>query len=442
MADNQLMRAGGADASIYSGYGEMPNALQMMGVMQAQENARTANELQKLELANKQLGALRSSFSSLASKGDLSHGDIISEASRLVAAGIVPREMAAREIQASQAFANDPAKLKQFVTGHLTNIVGAQEQLNLAYPNAVPMNTGDRTIYTQPNRLTGSVGVARGSAAVIPNEAGPESRMVQDTTVDPSTGANVAIPRGSRFDTRGNVKPVTVAPQAGGGTAPAGALQTSQTANFQAGQKAYSEDLSGAATRVSGTQPLLKAIPLLESLGAAGAGPGSEAWNRAKNFLVTQGVLNENASNADVRDEVKKYLNQYVGKSGVAQRSDMGQALAEQSSPNLGTAQKATLELARNAIAYDRMEAARPLSYKDKPDGYLKYKAEWTQTQDPRAYRIDLMPITDRAELMKSELAKLKGGKPEEKKSAERFFRSLRNAHSTIYAPDGGANAP
>ena len=121
----------------------------------------------------------------------------------------------------------------------------------------------------------------------------------------------------------------------------------------------------------------------------------------------------------------------------------MGQLQQQVSSPNLETANKATVALTQNAIAADRMEAARPKAYaSDDLSGYGQFKAGYTQGQDLRAFKVDLMAPAERASLMQDMKAKLGSTDPSTKAEAKKFWSSLQNAHNAGVLnamPSGGA---
>lgn len=204
------------------------------------------------------------------------------------------------------------------------------------------------------------------------------------------------------------------------------------------GRDDYRADLNNSSAKMQGVQPLLSALPLIAQLGDTGSGPGTKGFQQAKSALVSAGIIPADATDVAVRDEATKYLNQYVTRSGIAQRSDMGTLVSQQASPNLETSNAATLALTRNAIAQDRMDAARPLAYgSDDLSGYSKFKGGWTQSQDSKAYQLDIMPAADRAALVQQMQAKAKSSNPADRAAGLRFFSSLKNAMLVGARPPG-----
>lgn len=233
---------------------------------------------------------------------------------------------------------------------------------------------------------------------------------------------------------RGMGHPVVAGPGLAGAALQGGAPQPTvpgvagPSPMLGAGLKAYQDDQASASAKMDGVRSLTQALPLVQQLGATGSGPGTAAFQKAKSTLVSAGILSPDTPDVAAYDEAKKYLSQYVSKSALAGRSDMGQLQAQASSPNLETSNAATLALAQNAIAADRMDAARPKAFEatgnDNLASYGQFKAGYTQGQDLRAYKIDLMPQADRMALIAQ--MKAKKDTPE----GQRFWRSLQNAHN------------
>lgn len=430
---------GSVDTSMYANaVPDQPNMLTQLSGLISAKNALTQGDLAQNELAQRRLGLLHNELSALRTIPNPTMDNVNEIASRLVANGI-PQEIVAPEVRRIQAAGGTPQAIHAAADRHISAALDAMGRYGAAYGTPSERNTGgeQRTVFVNPMR--GTVTTAGGNAGVLQNTMAPGDA----NTIQPMVGADGRVVNRTKQQ---NVDIVTGrsalnngfrgrGAQPGAPTAPGGGVE-GPGPNFEAGLKALNEDKQNAAAKIQGTQPLLNALPLLSQLGTSAAGPGSQAFNKIKSSLITAGILPPNVSDAAVRQEAQKYLNQYVSKSGIAQRSDMGTLAAQSSSPNLETSLPATLELTRNAIASDRMEAARPLAYGNKaPDGYLDHKATFGQNQDLRAYQIDIMPPAQRQKLLDDMIAKK--DTPEGKK----FFNSLRAAHAGIYQPGSSSNA-
>lgn len=280
-------------------------------------------------------------------------------------------------------------------------------------------------VSTSAGKFTPTVGqFFRGATA-----GGPTATAADGTPVQTDRQGNAVSP------TTGQKAPNAVPPP-GVQTGPA--MGTSE--NIQTNINAYNADQNLATARLSNARNLTTAIPMMEQVGAGAAGPGSQPWNQVKSFLVTQGFINPNSSDVNVRQEIAKYLYKYVSTNPVAARSDEAQNLAAASSPNLDLAMTAALHLAKSAVGFDRMDSAVTKAYdlahpgqpQAGPD-YLKFKTDYTASHDPRAFSFDLLDPTEQRKLVGS-----LGGK--NSSDYKKFVNSLQTAHDTgmVAAPNGG----
>jgi hypothetical protein len=183
---------------------------------------------------------------------------------------------------------------------------------------------------------------------------------------------------------------------------------------------------------------LQAAIPLMDQLGQSAAGPGSDAWNKAKAGLITLGIVPANATDAEIRQETNKYLHRVVQDLPSANRSDAAQSLADVSNPSLDTNLNATRKLARSALAFSRMDSALPIIYDKRHPGaaaapdYTSAKSKWYQSQDPRAYSFDTDSYEDQQKTLKEigpPVFKDNKGKETPNPAYQKFRNSLQSAH-------------
>lgn len=166
----------------------------------------------------------------------------------------------------------------------------------------------------------------------------------------------------------------------------------------------YTKDQAQSAATVANLRPLQQALPLIQQLGNTQFGPTSPEFTKAKATLASLGIIDPNTSDGSVRQEVGKYLLRYASQANAAGRSDQALSAALGSNPNADTMMKpAVLNLVRNQIGMDRMDAARPLAVGG-AQGYLSQgvKAKYNTAVDPRAFSFDLMSPAERADLQKS----------------------------------------
>lgn len=190
---------------------------------------------------------------------------------------------------------------------------------------------------------------------------------------------------------------------------------------FEEGKKQLVEDQNLATQKLTGIKNAQKALALLPGVDS---GPGTGPYQQALAFLKAQGVLATDPKDKTVvYQEINKYLNRYVQQSGLSQRSDAAQALAENSNPNLMTQlNPALINLTRNAIALDKVEAARPNAFGSKDySKYGEHRSSFPQSQDERAYGMSDLPKPEAQKLYKEMLDKAKAGDPE----GIKFIKSL-----------------
>ncbi|MCJ2039547.1 hypothetical protein MKK55_11430 [Methylobacterium sp. J-059] len=434
MPERSAAGISGFDTSMYATKPpETPNMLTQLSGLASVQNAMTQGQLGQTELTSRRLSLLHNELSSLYTHDNPTMADVNAVGDRLVANGF-PQELVAREVQAMQAAGGSPQAIKATAARHISAALDAGQRFQAGTGTMQTRDVGGQLQTVVENPMRGTVEPARGGAAAMdkgmtPGDANTIQPMVDSSgrVVNRTKQQNVDIVTGraglnNAFKGRGA--------QAAPAAAPGGGVEAPGP-NFEPGLKALNEDKQGSTTKLDAVRPLTQAIPLIQGLTNSAAGPGSQAFSQIKSRLITLGIVPANATDVVARQEVQKYLNAYVAKSGIAQRSDMGTTVAQSSSPNLDVSLPATLELARNAVAADRLEASRPLSFKGKPDDYIDHKARYGQQQDIRAYGIDMMKPADRNALLKDMLAK------KDTPEGKRFFDSLNNAHGAIYSAGG-----
>lgn len=197
---------------------------------------------------------------------------------------------------------------------------------------------------------------------------------------------------------------------------------------FEEGKK----NLNEAQLRASGlnqtNKPAIQALNVLKDVKLA-TGPGTAQVNDLMAGLKAFGLVDTKFENdpTAARQELEKKLAQFVGNSPIAGRSDAAQTLAEAGSPNpKKQILPALIKLTRDAIALNRVEAAKALTFKG--NDYTKvgeHFANFPQSIDEKAFGLDLMEPKERDGLVKKMALQYKNGNASEKKSAEKFLRSL-----------------
>lgn len=446
MADeiNRLLKAGsgGADASIYSGYGEQPNALAIMGGMQQLQNSRTQNQIQQFDLANRQLGAIQNQLGALASKQDLTFDDVIGLGARMSASGLMPREAVSQELQNLSRYQNDPEGLRKALGVHISAIGDAQLKLQTAYGSSSRLDMGGHNvgIRTFP---TGGTSFDTGDAGRVPYTLNPGQKTQTQDYVDPGTGAGRKSPIGELYDERGNFVgtggipvnrggPRGPAPVSGGGGAPsapgsapspanAGPAAASPAVTSQAGSLPTSlgpaaardietsanefttmrNDLAPSRDRVFGL------VSALDAVRGTNVGPGTSGRQKllsAVNALpggIGKGLVPDGSNLSDY-DVAKKYLAQVRTARPGAGRSDASLAAAGEGSPNVESMSKeALVKVATTMVGQERMRQAQTIDFinrKGDPGQFSNHAAqEYSKSNDPEAFALGAMTPPERA---------------------------------------------
>ena len=177
----------------------------------------------------------------------------------------------------------------------------------------------------------------------------------------------------------------------------------SQPPAFEEGKKQYAEDIAQASQTLQAIKPAQQALKLMDPeviKGLSGTGPIAEKTTKILSALQGVGILNTTEPVA-ARQELTKKLAQYVGTSPLGNRSDAAQALKEAGSPNPNVQTlPALVNLTRDAIALDRVNAAKALAFDDKDfSKYLQHKGSFANNIDERAFKLDVMPKDERDKL-------------------------------------------
>lgn len=208
-------------------------------------------------------------------------------------------------------------------------------------------------------------------------------------------------------------------------------IAPSQPVQFESGRTALNEDLASGSARLQAIKQPQQALKMMtpEVLsGLTGTGPIGDKIT--KTISAVGGVLGLPKNLDDrvaARQEIVKKMNAYVSNSPVAGRSDAAQILAEASSPNPNQQSlKALVNLTRDAIALDRVHAAKSLDFALDEKGnqaknlnYSEYpvkRGKFPNAVDEDAFKLDLMSREEREELQER--------KEKESPTAQQKFRT------------------
>lgn len=439
------------DTSSYPKASLPVNPLEVAGkvgqLYQQQQNLqRGAVELdsEKLALVNNRYKAISSQIAALANDPNLTPDKVVQTFNSQLKSGVIDQNMYNQEVG---EMPKDPSQLKPWLEDRLMRGQEIMNAINFQYGQPGMMNTGNaqQPVVQSPRFGVRSTGLPIATQppptqteydennkprfrGVQPAQAAPG--MV--TAPPPKPGLPVASPA-SPVKTTGPTGPtIDRTPEtptsfdnrfAGAYDKPRGAAAGPEPM-FDEGKTQYSKDIELATQKLTNIKPALLALDLIPGLRT---GPGTETWNKAVAALKANGIIPTEVKNdpTAIYQEVDKYLHQYL--KGRGDRSDADLIAAEKASPNPGTQiNSALLKLAQTAVAQDRIEAARALSYKDKNyANYPQYRGSFPASMDERAFIVDKMTPEQKQDLAK-EIAKMT---PAQK---ERFIKSLKVYEDTI----------
>lgn len=437
----------------------MLDTAQQLGQMEQQKVNVDAS---KLKLLNERFGIMNAELSTMANDPNITRDQVLGRIDHLAKLGFFPPDIV-------QKFASEVPNDQKMVKGYLETTLKrgmtVQEKLNQLY--GVPGTVDDGQTST-PVGVSQMQGVRRTGPGIQRQEP-PDTIVVKDgqsrrlgpqpyqtpsgTGSNPLPVAPHAVPgtppvmqpgpindpriQGPSANFGGQVLGAAVEPPAGfndrfgAAYEPRGSIASTPPL-FEEGKKQFVEDQNLATSRMQSAKPALQALAMMEGLRT---GPGTETWNKAVAFMKANGILNiENDKDPTaVYQEVNKKLNQYVAGSGLAQRSDAAQILAQQSNPNVQSQiNPALIKLTRDAVILDRVEAARANAFEGKDfSKYGNHRSTFPQSVDERAFGLDLMPAKERQAL----IADMK--KKQNTAEGKRFKRSLEIADKQgFYAID------
>lgn len=420
---------GGVDTSSYRPY-QPQNMLEQVGGMVHVAREAQGLKSDQYDLATRQLGTLRSTLSSLLANPNVSSKEVIEAGGKLAAEGIVTPQMLATELA---GMPQDPNGLRQWLTGHLANTMDTEQKLHQFYGSNGLIDNGTtlQPVIQRSPMMGGGVvnagggiqkGLTPGEQVAPQHVVGPNGQpgIVTTSEFARSRGLNVpgaAVPAPAPGKvTSAPLQPLPPTPTA----LPPGQGEAQQQVGAGSGQQ-LDTDMKAARSLPDRTFGLVHAIPALERLGTTGTGPTSEGLHDFVSAMQTLGVPIADPNRVKDYDEARKYLVDWVNRSGNTGTNDKLAAMFA-GSPSVGISNAAAVDIAKSAVALERMKSAAPLAFQKtglSADQYTRWAQQWAQQQDPRAYGFDLMAPDERAKFVKSL-------SPREK---AQFVASLRTAH-------------
>lgn len=395
---------------------------------------------QKLDNANQGLTYLTRAMTSLGPDATKEQYKAVGE--NAVRMGLVP----AQQLQVWNERVDAAPNSKTFYNEVITAAASHQEAINYHLGQGVNVSNG-QTVTPAVTSVKPGFGVRPITAPIqqqIPptaevatpagNQAlGPQNARTPEGTLPiqgglPGQYTPSSVPRASRLPIADrNAADAGANPTAfenKNGYKPTGPM-TSQAPMFEEGKKQLAEDQELATQKLTSIKPALQALPLMKDLRT---GPGTAAWTTAVAALKANNIISTDANDPTaIRQEVNKKLADYLRSSPVGQRSDAAQALSQSASPDPnGQINQALVKLTKDAIALDRVQAARAAAFENNDySKYGNYRANFPAQIDERAFGIDLMEPKERQALIKDMREKAAKGTAE----GLRFKKSLEIAY-------------
>lgn len=418
------------------------------GAQQIQRN-NIAIDSDKLDLFNKHSNTVKRGLGGLLAtpEGELTFDHVNNQYKKFIDAGIMTPEQYAKEVSSmpTQAGSKSPqeyeGKVRKFLGAQLLQAQETGEMINQFAGRPADKDAGNQTVFGTENGITvGEHGLGRKTfqqqGSSLGRNPAPGTSGV-DQNNNPAFQQNAPpqyiAPPGSvqsKLPVAQDVGPANAASNQERVNQGGGAFRPAPPTNFTEGKEQYNKDIGVATDRLTQIKPAQQALKLMTPEILSGlTGTGPIADKLTKGISAVNGVFGLKGDLADkvaARQEIVKKMNKYVSNSSVAGRSDAAQTLAEASSPNPNVQSlKALVNLTRDAIASDRVEAARALSFENKGNNYNEYqfhRAEFPNAIDSDAFKLDLMPAKERDELIE----KMKNS--DNKTERERFINSLKIA--------------
>jgi hypothetical protein len=223
----------------------------------------------------------------------------------------------------------------------------------------------------------------------------------------PVAGGAAPVPG---LPTTGRIQPTASAP---GG--PATGAAASPPLGTQQEAEAAAVHAGAARERANNYQSTIFPIEgALTSLQGADTGKGGEVLNTIRSYLgdtplkYVSDFLPSTFSDQDKRtlyDEAQKYTTgMAIGGPG-GSRSDAGSQASAAANPNVHISNAAAVAVTKSILAQRRMDQTGTLAFNNSglpANQYDQFMNSWNTQQDPRAYAIDKMDPTDRANMAQS----------------------------------------
>lgn len=455
-----------------------PSFLDTASKLQGLQTGAISNQQQQLALIQQRFKAVAGQIPGLLSKPDLNQNDIQQFYQNNVKNGFITDDQAAMKLsQLPPTQGMPPAQaaltLKNHMGNELQQAQSTMEALQYHLGQGGSVDNGASINPTLSSPKPGFAGNPQAGGVIQPQPGIPTQPPVTQGYPSPGGDGNPPVgtpvlrqpsapPTGLPTQPGGSIlpfKPGTAPPQimGTGGVPTAGAptavptqkfIATGNPPQFAEGQKQLAADQDMATQRLTAIKQAQQALPLMKGIMS---GPTTGTFTNALATAKAYGIIPTSVNDPVIaRQEVLKKLNAYVASSPLAGRSDAGLLQTEASSPNPNIQNLPALtKLTQDAIALDRVQAARAGAFTKTANGppdangkptqiqvpeddlskYPTHRSTFPAQVDERAFGLDNMEPKERDELMANMTKGLnrtdKNGKPNPTFEAKKFFKSL-----------------
>lgn len=406
----------------------------------------------KFELVQKQLQQMQSMFGTLALKKDLAAGDIHDVAARGAALGLWSPQQAAVELG---NMPNTPEGLRQYVTGHLANVMSAQERFNQQNPQPQWIDNGankypiaqsglnpEPRVVGQPMRNDVPPTVAHAPTQIGMQDGRPlmgtQNQFNERATGQPLPGYPTTQDRpagANGYPTRQPMQqqqPSPVTPNAvptvqapplnrAPGQMPGGGILMGQPLGQHeaaSGEGSAIGGMIGELGKAVNTSPQRKAAlsNLSGLLDQFTSGPGMTDWNKVKtgvnaNLPLPAGWEMFNPKNIASQEEFRKQAvqlaqQQFAAIGGTGTDEKFGSAVQTSPSEELSKmGNKGIIALLRgneDALSIKAKEWQKWREAGNGPETLPAFNNAFNKSYDPRTFQFKHMKPDDRAAMVKS----------------------------------------
>ncbi len=404
-----------------SSYPKPPAPVNMLDQMQkwgALDQQKLQIEAGKLELVQKQLGAMSSELSNMLDTPNMTKDQAVQQLNSFADTTKMPPEVRQKMLNEL----HQSPDVSSFARKNLLRAMDTQQRIDATLGRTSLINRG-------PDQVPAVVKTGKAPQQIgLPIAVGtsPETSGSPTPIYNPQTGTYSQGTRG-QYESNAGVPPLPVdmygAPNRQQQAAqPQRQPPAAPPVDAQQSIAQLNKERQEGTVTMDRMKPVAQAIPLIET--GIKTGVGTPQFYKAVSALTNLGWITDNDKNpAVIISKINKKLEQLARESGT--RSDADLAAAVRSNPNPNSQlNTALLDLTKDAVSQAYMKSARALTYDGPDDQYTTRSSRVAASQNPEAYRLLLESPEKRRAIFTDMMAKAEAGD----KRAQAFIRSYNNA--------------